>query len=199
MIARMEMHCILRMFWLVLRSIVSNLYWRIFQLIYHSSLCCNSWRFNFDIFSSHSDASKSNYRPPFSTEALGPGVSADVAYKQIFEKATFTKLLGSSKLADKYINQDSYLARGHLAPDEDFLFASWQYATFFYINTVPQWQAINNGNWKRLENLVRSTADFYNEDLQVRHHLFHWFSFTMKPSNISRSTLEATEFSSFQM
>ncbi|XP_044761336.1 uncharacterized protein LOC123318703 [Coccinella septempunctata] len=112
-------------------------------------------------------ASKSNFRPPFSTEGLGPGVSADVAYKQTYEKATFNSVLGSAKLAAQYINKSSYLARGHLAPDADFLFASWQYATFFYINTVPQWQAINNGNWKRLEYLVRDTAAFYGEDLEV--------------------------------
>ena len=31
----------------------------------------------------------------------------------------------------------------------------WQESTYYYGNAVPQWQSINNGNWKRLESSVR--------------------------------------------
>lgn len=98
---------------------------------------------------------------------MGAGVSADVAYKQATQKATFSTLLGSSELAEKYINAKSFLARGHLAPDGDFVYISSQYSSYFYINTVPQWQAVNNGNWKSLEFSVRNTAANLAKDMKV--------------------------------
>lgn len=52
----------------------------------------------------------------------------------------------------------SYLSRGHLSPDADFLLGTWQDLSYFYINTAPQWQTINAGNWLRLENLIRNFA-----------------------------------------
>lgn len=52
----------------------------------------------------------------------------------------------------------SYLSRGHLSPDADFLLGTWQDLSYFYINTAPQWQTINGGNWLRLENLIRNFA-----------------------------------------
>lgn len=47
-----------------------------------------------------------------------------------------------------------YLARGHLAPDADFVLEPEQDATYYFANAVPQWQAINNGNWKVCSVLV---------------------------------------------
>lgn len=65
------------------------------------------------------------------------------------------------------MNNKSSLARGHLSPDADFIFSSWQFTTYFYINVVPQWQAINAGNWKGLEHLIRKTADIQNKELRI--------------------------------
>ncbi|CAH0553240.1 unnamed protein product [Brassicogethes aeneus] len=113
------------------------------------------------------NASKTNLRPSFSTAGLGADTPAEVVYKQEFQKSTFNQLLGSARLAEQYINNKSYLARGHLSPDADFLLSPWQYATYFYINTCPQWNSINNGNWKRIENLIRKTASHYNSTLKV--------------------------------
>lgn len=70
-------------------------------------------------------------------------------------------------MADKYIYKNSYLARGHLSPDGDFVFVSSQFSSYFYINTVPQWQAINNGNWKSLEFAVRKLATSLGEEFKV--------------------------------
>lgn len=56
------------------------------------------------------------------------------------------------------INKGSFLSRGHLAPDADFLFAAWQYATYYYSNVNPQFQTINAGSWLQFEKAVRDLA-----------------------------------------
>lgn len=57
--------------------------------------------------------------------------------------------------------------RGHLAPDNDFIFKAMQLATYFYANAVPQFSSINRGNWVRVENGVRRLAKHMKEDLTV--------------------------------
>lgn len=74
-------------------------------------------------------------------------------------------VLGKNK-ADEHLNL-TFLSRGHLAPDADFHFHSWEIATYFYANIVPQWQSINAGNWLRIENAVRNKAKELKEDLTV--------------------------------
>ncbi len=61
----------------------------------------------------------------------------------------------------------TYLARGHLSPDADFVLDPQQDATYFFMNVAPQFQAFNNGNWKALENLVRSLASTSSAGLEV--------------------------------
>lgn len=75
---------------------------------------------------------------------------------QANQRDVLTTLLGEAS-ANRALTR-SYLSRGHLAPDADFLLGTWQDVTYFYINTAPQWQTINGGNWLRLENTVRSFA-----------------------------------------
>ncbi|XP_045608337.1 uncharacterized protein [Procambarus clarkii] len=60
-----------------------------------------------------------------------------------------------------------FLAKGHLAPDGDFILEPEQDATYQYANAVPQWQAINNGNWKRLEFAVRRLARMRGATFEV--------------------------------
>ncbi|XP_017781753.1 PREDICTED: uncharacterized protein LOC108566400 [Nicrophorus vespilloides] len=112
-------------------------------------------------------ASRAKYRPSFSSQGLGPKVSASVAYKRAFQKATFNKILGSSVLGSEYISKKNFLTRGHHAPDADFHFAAWQFCTYFYINASPQWNRINGGNWATIENLVRRLAGKLARDLKV--------------------------------
>jgi len=52
----------------------------------------------------------------------------------------------------------SGLVRGHLSPDGDHLWAPHQWATYFYANVAPQWETINGGHWKVVENLARKLA-----------------------------------------
>lgn len=106
-------------------------------------------------------------RPSFSVDGLPKDISANVAYKQAYQKSTFSSLLGSSGEASVYINSKSFLSRGHLSPDADFLFASSQLTSYFYVNTCPQWQNINAGNWVRIESAVRRAADKYQRDFTI--------------------------------
>lgn len=76
-------------------------------------------------------------------------------YTQAQQKTTIATVVGND-LADKYITNLQYLARGHLAAKTDFIYASGQRATFYFINAAPQWQPINAGNWNWLEQNLRT-------------------------------------------
>ena len=60
-----------------------------------------------------------------------------------------------------------YLAKGHLSPDADFIWQEWQDATYYYFNAAPQWQSINNGNWKAIEEAVRKYAYQKSANLKI--------------------------------
>lgn len=51
------------------------------------------------------------------------------------------------------------MSRGHLAPAGDFLLAAERWATFQLSNVVPQPEAHNNGEWKKIEDHVRTKFD----------------------------------------
>jgi len=106
----------------------------------------------------HAD-DETNKRPSFRKGKYFSGIDVEKAYSQLGQKSTMIRLFGSA-LAAKYINvaKSYYFARGHLAPDGDFIDAASQDATYYYINVAPQWQSVNNGNWKALELATRNLA-----------------------------------------
>lgn len=75
--------------------------------------------------------------------------------------------MGTSQIADQYINTQSTLVKGQLSPKSDFVYTTSQYIPHFYINTIPQWQQIQSGNWKTLKESIRKTASVTNEDLKI--------------------------------
>lgn len=86
-------------------------------------------------------------RPPggFQEGEFYPGLypTPSSLYSKYSQLNAFSKLLKSDKLANEYIKLDDdyfYIARGHLAAKADFLYASQQRATFYYVNVAPQWQ-----------------------------------------------------------
>ncbi|XP_064542822.1 uncharacterized protein LOC135431546 [Drosophila montana] len=58
----------------------------------------------------------------------------------------------------KYLPSPSDLVinRGHLVASADFLFCDQMGSTFRYLNVVPQFKSINDGNWEKIERWLRS-------------------------------------------
>lgn len=110
---------------------------------------------------------KSSTRPStFKTSEVPKNIEAQKSFTKINQLKRFEEIFGDREVAQKYLDK-TYLARGHLAPDGDFIFVSWQFTTYYYINTIPQWQSINNANWKHIESVVRSKADKLKSDLVI--------------------------------
>lgn len=97
------------------------------------------------------------------------GLRPDTLYSKFVQRKTIARILGSEDLASEIILDDSelYLARGHLAAKADYVFASQQLATFYYINAAPQWQSFNNGNWLKIEIGVKKFIEKRNIDTDV--------------------------------
>ncbi|XP_059091917.1 uncharacterized protein LOC131887344 [Tigriopus californicus] len=93
--------------------------------------------------------------------------SADQAYKLRTQRETFKSILGATQGSRVFKYRRSYLAKGHLAPDADFIFKEWQHATYYFLNVAPQWQSFNNGNWKAVEAAVRNYASLTQANLDV--------------------------------
>lgn len=113
------------------------------------------------------NAMKSNTRPSgFKTTELPSNVAAPKSYTKASQLKRFDEIFENSTIAEDLLAQ-TFLARGHSAPDGDFIFVSGQIATYHYINTMPQWQSINNANWKHIENEVRSLAGYMKKECIV--------------------------------
>merc|ERR550519_308318 len=110
-----------------------------------------------------------NDSPHFNPDSFF-GFDVNHFYTMAQQKDTIAGLVGSDELADKYIGDfDSglFLARGHLAPNGDFVFYSWMDASYHFINVAPQWNIFNAGNWMYFEMGVRDFAVERTLDLQV--------------------------------
>lgn len=98
------------------------------------------------------------------------GLQTEILYTKSEQRKTLGNILKSQKLADELISTgDSYfyLSRGHLAAKADYIFASHQMATFYFINAAPQWQSFNGGNWQAIEMGVRKIVAKRNVDTDV--------------------------------
>ncbi|ROT83819.1 deoxyribonuclease I [Penaeus vannamei] len=108
-------------------------------------------------------------RPSFKTSKGFFNVSMKTCYEKKNQRQLLQDLLQDNSLAETYFfpKKQYYFAKGHLAPDADFVTEAEQDATYYYINAVPQWQAFNNGNWKYLEMATRTLAEYLGTDLEI--------------------------------
>jgi len=85
--------------------------------------------------------------------------------------ASLGHFLHSETLAKRFIScdngSDMYLTKAHLVPRNDFLYQFQRKTTSYDVNTAPQWQTINSGNWRILENRIRRYANTNNVDLTI--------------------------------
>lgn len=109
-----------------------------------------------------------NDRPSFTKDGFYSGYDINGMYTKNSQTEVIGTLIGSADLAEIYVlGGDIYLARGHLAPNADFMTYAWQDATFSFIDVAPQWQSFNAGNWLDVENGVRFLAEYVYGELQV--------------------------------
>lgn len=96
------------------------------------------------------------------------GIDIDQLYKFETQLNTLAKILNSTELAKQRLKKSvQFLSRGHLAAKADFIYGALQRSTFWYLNTAPQWQSFNDGNWNSLEMSVRRFAAKRRLDLDV--------------------------------
>lgn len=141
------------------------------------------------------NAMKSNTRPSnFKTAEIPTNIDAPKSFTKAAQLKRFEEIFGSRDIAQEYLNK-TYLARGHFAPDGDFIFVSWQFSTYYYINTHPQWQSINNANWKHIESVVRSKADKLKADCVVYTGGFDVLKLNNKKISLEPDGLEVPKWS----
>lgn len=109
------------------------------------------------------------FRPQkFEAGEFYPGVNLDKLYKFENQLNTIAKILNSTELAKKRLKKsEQFLSRGHMVAKADFVYGAMQRSTFWYLNTAPQWQSFNDGNWNSLEDSVRKFAASQYLDLDV--------------------------------
>ncbi|XP_039493026.1 uncharacterized protein LOC120452727 [Drosophila santomea] len=92
----------------------------------------------------------------FSSDGVISGAD-EASYTVRNVHGTFRRLFGNNQ---NYIpnNRDVIINRGHLAASADFFFGDQLCATFKYVNAVPQFKSINDGNWETIERFVRNSV-----------------------------------------
>lgn len=115
----------------------------------------------------YADSVQESARPSFKSTGSASQIKPATSYTQASQLKRLTTLLGSATQAAKFIFTNSFLSKGHLAPDGDGVLRSWQFSTYFYSNAAPEWQVVNAGNWLRVENIARTKADLLQSDLLI--------------------------------
>lgn len=110
------------------------------------------------------DSVKESRRIGFKKAGIPNEAKVDNSYRTEAQIVRFTKQLGQHQ---QYITKKSFLSRGHLTPDADFIFPSGQFATYFYANVCPTFQVVNGGNYARVEMLARRMAGDRGEIFDV--------------------------------
>lgn len=111
-------------------------------------------------------------RPDFRENNMFNDVNRRVndIYKPVNHRGVINEILGLPYDDVTYIhrsNNDYILSRGHLAAKADFVYTYQQQSTFTFVNILPQFATVNNGNWNSLEINVRDYAARNQKDLVI--------------------------------
>ncbi|KAJ8664870.1 hypothetical protein QAD02_006532 [Eretmocerus hayati] len=153
-------------------KIGTEIFRRTVDLCYIGKLASTSWAHSkipaiVGGVKSKDGASTSFAKGPFFTNVVIGQV-----YPQKNQLQTFINLFGGDNdTVEKYLPQNgphkNYLVKGHLVARADLFYPAEQLSTYFYVNVLPMWQSVNNGNWKSVESIVRRTASRSSTDLDV--------------------------------
>ncbi|CAL4067473.1 unnamed protein product, partial [Meganyctiphanes norvegica] len=84
----------------------------------------------------------------------------------LYKSFPYITRLGLEDFAIK-CSESLRLDKGHMAPSGDFVTSTEKQASFYYINSFPQWSTINQGNWLKVEFSVQNLAKHLGEDLEI--------------------------------
>lgn len=93
------------------------------------------------------------------------------AYNKRSIYSRFQSLLGAEQSFMSPNEQERRFDRGHLTPAGDFMTNSLIASTFKMINVIPQFHAINDGNWRLMEEWARNPI---NTPCKVCSGAFDW-------------------------
>ncbi|CAB4058068.1 unnamed protein product [Lepeophtheirus salmonis] len=116
---------------------------------------------------------RNNSKPSFHPDYVF-NYDVDSSYRFENQRKTLAILLESEDLANNYITHEknNFFSRGHLSPRADFIYSSWQDASYHYTNTAPQWQSFNARNWRSLEEqFLLELKNENNTNVQIFLHL----------------------------
>lgn len=94
------------------------------------------------------------------TDKLHPGTAYSTANTELILR-TYPYPPGKS------YDSGNHLQKGLRTPQGDQLFTTWQFSTYYYINVAGMWNSISTGNWKKVEDAVRSYASKNYKTLDI--------------------------------
>ncbi|XP_050667299.1 uncharacterized protein LOC126967025 [Leptidea sinapis] len=131
---------------------VSNTFYPLYELCFdHGRLTTLFSKYQLSPGSYYGQIAK---RPAFIEGGLFGKVSMSRLYKVEHQRSRLRDILGEG-MEHRYITQQEFLNRGHLAAKADFPMSAEQRGTFHYANAAPQWMRGNAGDWAALEEAVR--------------------------------------------
>jgi hypothetical protein len=86
--------------------------------------------------------------------------SPDTYYNCANQRREIGDLVGSSRVSQyiKCSDDVNYLVKAHLASPVDFVYFAQQRSAKYYVNIIPMWKSIRDGNWRKLEEEIRKYA-----------------------------------------
>ncbi|XP_055600111.1 uncharacterized protein LOC129749206 [Uranotaenia lowii] len=131
---------------------------KIMDICHNENTFENHW-IKHEFHRAHAGYQQGVARPNWYQGDFYPGVNVNTLYTVVRQRETIADILESQELADhlvRDVNSGVYMARGHIASRTDFVYATHQNATFWFLVVAPQWQNFNEGNWLRVEESARN-------------------------------------------